>query len=118
MENKSKVTKQVKEVELDEPKQNNFLTSTALGEKLGINSRKLNQVLSELGWIERSKKGWIPTSQGKKLHAESRESRQSGVPFVMWPEAIITSKILTNTIQELLGNKGTETKAKLEDVPT
>ncbi|MDO9203823.1 hypothetical protein [Methylotenera sp.] len=118
VENKSKVTKQVKEVELDEPKQNNFLTSTALGEKLGINSRKLNQVLSELGWIERSKKGWIPTSQGKKLHAESRESRQSGVPFVMWPEAIITSKILTNTIQELLGNKGTETKAKLEDVPT
>lgn len=116
-ESKNKITKQVEELEVDKTKKSGLLTSTTLGEKLSIESRKLNQVLSELGWIERSKKGWIPTSQGKKLHAESRESRQSGIPFVMWPEAIITSKILTNTVQELLGGKSTELKAKMEDVP-
>lgn len=114
-ENKRKVAKKVKEVEPDNAKKINLLTSTTLGEKLGIGSRKLNQVLSELGWIERSKKGWIPTTQGKKLHAESRESHQSGIPFVMWPEAIVTSKILTNSVQELLGGKGTEIKFKLDD---
>jgi hypothetical protein len=103
--------------EVDKIKQINFLTSTTLGEKFGIESRKLNQVLSELGWIERSKKGWIPTTQGKKLQAESRESRQSGVPFVMWPEAIVTSKILANSVQELLGGKGEEPKIKLESAP-
>lgn len=116
-ENKKKTTKQVEAIEVDNPKQTNLLTSTTLGEKLGIESRKLNQVLSELGWIERAKKGWIPTTQGKKLHAESRESRQSGIPFVMWPEAIITSKILSNTVHELLGSNSTEPKIKLEDVP-
>jgi hypothetical protein len=114
VENK-KPKDEAEKVEVDKVKQINFLTSTTLGEKLGIESRKLNQVLSELGWIERSKKGWIPTTQGKKLQAESRESRQSGVPFVMWPEAIVTSKILANSVQELLGGKGEEPKIKLEN---
>ncbi|NOS97409.1 MAG: hypothetical protein HOP25_02930 [Methylotenera sp.] len=113
--NKKAPPRQAKVVDEDSSTQANFLTSTTLGEKLGINSRKLNQVLSELGWIERAKKGWIPTMQGKKLHAESRESRQSGIPFVMWPEAIITSKILSNTVHELLGSRGVEPKVKQED---
>lgn len=117
VDNKSKGATTAEKVEVDKTKQINFLTSTTLGEKFGIESRKLNQVLSELGWIERSKKGWIPTTQGKKLHAESRESRQSGVPFVMWPEAIVTSKILANSVQELLGGKGEESKIKLENSP-
>jgi hypothetical protein len=116
-ENKKKSPKQGKDIELDEAVQSNLLTSTTLGEKLGIASRKLNQVLSELGWIERSKKGWIPTAQGKKLHAECRESRQSGIPFVLWPEAITTSKILSNTVHELLGSKNIEIKTKQEEVP-
>lgn len=90
----------------------NLLTSTALGEKLGIGSRKLNQVLAELGWIERAKKGWIPTAQGEKLHAQSRENRQSGVPFVLWPEAILTSRVLANTVKELLGSKVVDPDAK------
>lgn len=116
-DNKNKVATTAEKVDVDKTKQINFLTSTTLGEKFGIESRKLNQVLSELGWIERSKKGWIPTTQGNKLHAESRESRQSGVPFVMWPEAIVTSKILANSVQELLGGKGEESKIKLENAP-
>lgn len=113
-ESKNKTALKVEKTETENIQQSNFLTSTALGEKLGIDGRKVNQVLSELGWIERAKKGWIPTAQGKKLHAESRESRQSGIPFVMWPLAIITSKILTNSVQELLGGKASEPKAKLE----
>ena len=113
-ESKNKAAPKVEKTETENTQQNNFLTSTALGEKLGIDGRKVNQVLSELGWIERTKKGWAPTAQGKKLHAESRESRQSGIPFVMWPLAIITSKILTNSVQELLGSKTSEPKAKTE----
>lgn len=113
-ESKSKVAPNLEKTETKNIQQSNFLTSTALGEKLGIDSRKVNQVLSELGWIERTKKGWIPTAQGKKLYAESRESRQSGIPYVMWPLAIITSKILTNSVQELLGGKTSEPKTKLE----
>ena len=115
-QNKSKVVKKVEATAVDKSKQSNLLTSTTLGEMLGIGSRKVNQVLSELGWIERAMKGWIPTAQGKKLQAKSREIRQSGIPYVVWPEAIVSSRILTNTVQELLGSKVSEQKTKSEDV--
>lgn len=115
-QNKSKTANKVETVVVEKPKQANFLSSTTLGEKLGIGSRKVNLVLSELGWIERATKGWVPTAQGKKLQAESREIRQSGIPYVVWPEAIVSSRILTNTVQELLGSKVSEPKIKSEDV--
>ena len=115
-QNKSKTANKVETIVVEKPKQANFLSSTTLGEKLGIGSRKVNLVLSELGWIERATKGWVPTAQGKKLQAESREIRQSGIPYVVWPEAIVSSRILTNTVQELLGSKVSEPKIKSEDV--
>ena len=114
-EKKPSQQKKVEATEADKPKQIKLLSSTTLGEKLGINNRKVNQVLSELGWIERATKGWIPTEQGKKLHAESREMHQTGIPYVVWPEAIISSRVLTNTVKELLGSKVTELKDKRED---
>jgi hypothetical protein len=115
-QNKNKTEKKVETPLVENPKQANFLSSTTLGEKLGIGSRKVNLVLSELGWIERATKGWVPTAQGKKLLAESREIRQSGIPYVVWPDAIVSSRILTNTVQELLGSKVSEPKTKSEDV--
>lgn len=93
----------------------NFLTATQLGERLEISGTKLNKVFAELGWIEAARKGWVPTVQGKKLHAEQREHHQSGRPFVLWPESIITSRILINSISELAGKSMDSTEsAKIE----
>lgn len=83
----------------------NHLTSTQLGEKLTLSSQKVNQVLAELGWIERAKKGWVPTEQGKKLEAEGREHHMTGIPFVLWPESILSSKILVKSVSELVGHQ-------------
>jgi len=107
-ENKSKksaIEVKAKAKEDTELKTNGFLTSTQLGERLNLNSRKLNQVFSELGWMERAIKGWVPTAQGCKLHAKSVEHHQTGIPFVLWPEAITTSRILIAAIKELTGVK-------------
>ena len=86
------------------------LNSTQLGERLGIDAKKVNQVLGELGWIEKGKKGWLPTVQGKKLLAEAHEYRKTGIPFVLWPNAILTSRILTNAVSEFLGSKEQQPK--------
>lgn len=94
-----------------------LLTATQLGEHLEISGTKLNKVLAELGWIESARKGWIPTVQGKKLHAEQREHHQSGRPFVLWPESILASRILTNSISELAGKPVKNTEGAIEDVP-
>ena len=56
IKSKNKDVPKVEKTETENILQSNFLTSTALGEKLGIDGRKVNQVLSELGWIERAKK--------------------------------------------------------------
>ena len=93
-----------------------FLTATVLGERLGITSTKLNKVLAELGWIESARKGWVPTTQGKKLCAEQREHHQSGRPFVMWPESILTSRILTNSIAEFFGKPVEKDLVKPESI--
>lgn len=97
------------------PKQVHGLSSTLLGEKLGLSSQKINQVLAELGWIQRDRKGWIPTAQGLKLKAEAKEHYQTGVPFVLWPEAILSSRILMNTAQELIGTKLAEVQQSVAD---
>jgi hypothetical protein len=79
-----------------------MLSSTQLGERLGISSRKTNQVLAELGWIQKERRGWVPTEQGLKLKAEVREHYQTGIPFVLWPEALLSSRILVGTANELV----------------
>ena len=86
------------------------LNSTQLGERLGVDAKKVNQVLAELGWIEKGKKGWLPTVQGKKLRAEAHEYHKTGIPFVLWPDAILTSRILTNAVSEFLGGKAQQLK--------
>ena len=55
----------------------------------------MNLVLAELGWITKSKKGWILTPQGKALGGAQKEYSQTGVPFVLWPEALLQNKVLT-----------------------
>ncbi|HEX5539636.1 MAG TPA: hypothetical protein VFX01_07590 [Methylophilaceae bacterium] len=83
-------------------KSSGLLNSTQLGEHLNISSKKLNKILAELGWVEASANGWVPTDQGRKLHAEQREHHPSKTPYVLWPEAILSSRILKNSVKELL----------------
>jgi hypothetical protein len=58
--------------------------------------------LLDLGWIERDGKGWKPSEQGEKLKAEKKLHSKSGIPFVLWHQAICKSRILQNAIRELL----------------
>lgn len=103
IENKKPKTEQEKPVKENLVKTIKSLSSTQLAEYFGLDAKKINQVLLELGWIERSLKGWIPTAQGKKLLAQSLEYHKTGVPFVTWPEAITSSSILKLAIEEYSG---------------
>jgi hypothetical protein len=80
-----------------------WLSATKIGERLGLSSRKVNLVLSELGWIERYVKGWVPTEQGVARGGMGREARQTGVPYVVWPRTIVENRILLDSVKELSG---------------
>jgi hypothetical protein len=76
------------------------LTSTALGEHFSLTAQRINQVLSDLGWIEKQGKGWSASEQGIKLLAEVKKA-SNGTTYVVWPEAILKSRILQRAVDEL-----------------
>ncbi len=82
-----------------------MLSATAIGEKLGFTSQRINQILAELGWINREKKGWVATAQGLALGAVQKEAYQTGIPYVAWPESLTANKALTATIKSAKGEE-------------
>jgi hypothetical protein len=93
-----------------------LITSTVIGKHFDLSANKINYILSELGWLKKGLKGWLVTEQGEKqqLGIQS-ENSQSGVPFARWPEIILDSKSLKETISHV---KGTEpVKEQKNDTP-
>lgn len=87
-----------------EPRQEEpWLSATALGERIGLNSQRTNQMLAELGWLTRERKGWVATQAALALGASQREHHQTGIPYVMWPVSIAENKVLAATVRSLTG---------------
>lgn len=83
-----------------------LITSTIIGKHFELSANKINYILSELGWIKKGLKGWLVTEQGEKQQLGMQsENSQSGIPFARWPESILESKSLIETINHV---KGTE----------
>jgi hypothetical protein len=76
-----------------------LLSSTKIGKHFGLSNIKTNLVLAELGWIEKYVKGWVPTDRGHALGANVKEAR-NGIPFVVWPESILTNAALLASVRE------------------
>lgn len=88
-----------------------LITATAIGKHFDLSATKANYILSELGWIKKSLKGWALTNQGAKLGGVQDEDKKSGIPFVRWPETIVNSKALLESMGHITG-KPPETKAE------
>lgn len=86
------------------------LTATTLGRVFAIPATRMNYILSELGWIQKSLKGWKITAQGLAVGGEQREDARSGVPYVAWPEAITANGALRNTMDDIRGTPSPEAK--------
>ena len=93
----------VKKVAEPQAEYSAMLSSTALGELVGVSNQRMNAILSELGWISREGKGWQSTEHGKKLGAEEREHHISHISSVLWPASIQHSKILLDTVKAVQG---------------
>lgn len=89
-----------------------LVTATQLGKTFSLSANKMNFVLSELGWLERALKGWKATAQGLRIGGVQKEDFKSGIPYVAWPEAVLTNPSLVNTIEELQGEGGTKPPLK------
>lgn len=78
-----------------------LLSATAIGEQLNISAQRVNRIISELGWIEKGLKGWKVTPQGIKAGGVQKEHPKTGIPYVNWPESVISNPSFITLIREL-----------------
>ena len=97
-----------------------LITATVIGKHFELSATKANYILSELGWIKKSLKGWELTDQGAKQGGVQDEDKKSGIPFVRWPETIVNSKVLRESMQHVTGKvtekKVEETEKSIEEL--
>jgi len=82
-------------------------TAAQIGERFQLASQKINQLIAELGWIEKQGKGWRITHLGQHFGGIQRENPQSGIVYVVWDESIFSNKRLRNSISEVIGSNTT-----------
>lgn len=92
-----------------------LITATAIGKHFDLSSKKMNYVLSELGWIKKGLKGWLVTDQGAKLGAQQGEDSRSGIPYARWPEKILNVKALQDSIDNMTGVEKPKTQSDKMD---
>jgi hypothetical protein len=66
----------------------------------------LNKLLSDLGWIVASDKGWNITEPGTKNGAIQQTSDETGIPYVVWSRKIQDSKVLQAHVGSYKGDTG------------
>lgn len=93
-----------------------LITATAVGKAFELSANKINFILSELGWVDKGIKGWVSTQQGIKQGAIQAEDKKSGIPYVRWPEDILKSKSLLNSIAHVKGEDTATITAKEVDI--
>ncbi|WP_056494931.1 hypothetical protein [Brevibacillus sp. Leaf182] len=79
-----------------------YLNATVLSQILKVSKLRINPILSELGWLEREKKGWILTKLGESIGGKQLEYEKNGISYVTWPETILNNKSLIETFKSYL----------------
>ncbi|WP_235182924.1 hypothetical protein [Gracilibacillus boraciitolerans] len=69
--------------------------------------------MPELGFVEKSIKGWTMTTLGKSIGGKQCEYERTGIPYVNWPKRILQNKRLVETMNEIAG-KDSESKEEEE----
>jgi hypothetical protein len=96
-----------------------LLNATAIGKHFNVSAKRLNLILSELGWIEDFVTGWTITKLGKSVGGKEYENDSSGGTYVLWPESILENKSLKNAFTDNKNEKESfATTVKTEEVNT
>lgn len=66
-----------------------LINATTIGKQFDISSQRLNLLLNELGWIEKTIAGWGLTKLGKTLGGKQFEHEISGGSYVLWPNTVL-----------------------------
>jgi hypothetical protein len=92
-----------------------YFSSTKIANKYNLSARKINLLLSEIGFIEKYLKGWTITILGTKNGGIQKENSKNGIPYVEWDESIFANNAFLSILQEINGDAGESTQKKIDD---
>lgn len=95
-----------------------YVSATVLSQILKVSKLRINPILSELGWLERDRKGWVLTKLGESIGGKQLEYEKTGIPYVTWPESILTNKSLIETFKHVNGEMSEEKDETLNEIDT
>jgi hypothetical protein len=91
------------------------INSSAIGKKFDISAQKINTILAELGWIEKSNiGGWNVTKFGSKNGGIEMEAN-NGSPYVIWDKSILTNKSFIDSVNFATGSNYEENNKASHD---
>ncbi|CAA6811655.1 MAG: Unknown protein [uncultured Sulfurovum sp.] len=86
-------------------KQSDYIKITALAKFFSIEPRQLNQILTNMGWIEKKHYiWWDATDLGKKNGAIQHSSKNSRVRYVYWHKDIMYNEELHHVVKSTIRN--------------
>ncbi|EAR55100.1 hypothetical protein SKA34_06954 [Photobacterium sp. SKA34] len=74
------------------------LSVTQISIHFNLTSDKINQILDELGWINKAVKGWKVNNSGLRLGGVQKEDFRTGVPYVVWDDSVLKNKSLIHSV--------------------
>jgi len=78
----------------------NYITATELAKYFSIESRQLNQILTNMKWIKKEHYvWWMATELGKKHGAIEHTIKESRVRYVYWHKDVMYNEFLISTIK-------------------
>lgn len=95
-----------------------YLNATILSQILKVSKLRINPILSELGWLERDRKGWILTKLGESIGGKQLEYEKTGIPYVTWQESILSNKSLIETFKQINGEIIEEKEESIDEIDT
>lgn len=92
-----------------------LFSSTKIALKYNLSARKINMILSEIGFIEKYLKGWTITILGTKNGGIQKENLKNGISYVEWDESIFSNSAFLSIIQEVKGESGESTQKRIDN---
>ncbi|NNE15582.1 MAG: glycerol kinase [Saprospiraceae bacterium] len=91
------------------------INSSTIGKEFDISAQKINTLLAELGWIEKSNiGGWNVTKFGSKNGGIEMEAK-NGSPYVIWDKSILKSKSFIDSVNVATGTNYEENNSSSQD---
>ncbi len=80
---------------------NRPLRTRIIAEDVGISSHRFNALLVERGWQKSFHRGWVLTSEGRRIGGSEGQDEETGVPYTLWPREILNVEWLQVALAKL-----------------